>query len=384
MVHTFESLSEKIKECEACPLHEHTGNKVTFEGHKQAKILIVGEAPAKTEVAEGRPFVGESGKFLEECLGKAGIQRSQCFVTNTVKCWPVSPDTNTTFTPTDETVATCAYNFLEEEIYLVDPVIILALGNTAFHFFFPGKGGIVAEVDSGQILITDIKDRNYPVIPLYHPRYVREKQSTELMAKFLGGLRRAVAYVENVDANGREACLEELEELKAKKPEVTAQTLSAEANTQALKESLSFVAGKKFPLPFLEVGETMKEVEFPKDIAGYPDAELINLMGTYTQIINYVSFECSKLSVEKTAKQNKYGWKKACKHQLVRNATPKPSIDDVKMQLDSDNELAGMKRDFEFSQAKYTLTEGLLQSYSRYYQVLSRELSRRGYENGRM
>jgi uracil-DNA glycosylase family 4 len=89
-------------------------------------VMIIGEAPGRAEDESGQPFVGASGRFLNELLDAAGITRDECFITNSVKCRP--PRNRT---PRKEEVDTCVANYLMEQIELVNPKLIMLLGMVA-------------------------------------------------------------------------------------------------------------------------------------------------------------------------------------------------------------------------------------------------------------
>ena len=99
-------------------------------------------------------------------------------------------------------------------------------------------------------------------------------------------------------------------------------------------------------------------------------------MCEYSGLIGYGSFELAKIEVEKTAKYNKFVWKKALKSKELREKGL--SHDDTRITLDADIELALLKKNYEMETGKKTLVEALLNTYNQYYKVLSRELSKRG------
>jgi uracil-DNA glycosylase len=96
--------------------------------------MVVGEAPGAEEDIEGRPFVGRAGRFLTEMLSRAGIARAQVFVTNSVKCRP--PRNRT---PRDDELETCKENWLDRQVALVRPRIIVLLGAASIRQTFGGR-----------------------------------------------------------------------------------------------------------------------------------------------------------------------------------------------------------------------------------------------------
>ena len=109
---------------------------VLGEGPVPCTGMIVGEAPGAEEDKQGRPFVGASGKLLDEALEAAGIHRPQIYVTNVYK---LRPEGNRN--PTQEEID-AHWPYLEDELNAVNPIGVLLLGNVALHTFFPDVPGI--------------------------------------------------------------------------------------------------------------------------------------------------------------------------------------------------------------------------------------------------
>src|SRR5689334_11228966 len=81
-------LNEEVRTCQRCPLALTRHRAVPGEGPSDAEIMFIGEGPGYHEDMQGRPFVGPSGRFLEELLASIGLRRDQVFITNVVKCRP--------------------------------------------------------------------------------------------------------------------------------------------------------------------------------------------------------------------------------------------------------------------------------------------------------
>ena len=118
-------LTEIVKKCRKCRLHKTRINAVPGEGPTDTKIVICGQAPGRREDEEGRPFVGAAGKFLNKLLDSIELKRERAFITSPVKCFP--PKNRP---PKPDELRTCK-PYLEEQIRIVNPKIIIALGNTA-------------------------------------------------------------------------------------------------------------------------------------------------------------------------------------------------------------------------------------------------------------
>jgi uracil-DNA glycosylase family 4 len=120
--------------------------------------MFVGEAPGTAEDAEGRPFVGRAGRFLDDMLRRAGLSREEVFITNSVKCRP--PGSRA---PRGDELQTCKENWLERQIDLVGPGLIVLLGAAPIRQTFGGKPRMSKL--HGQVRRLD--DRTY--LLMYHP-----------------------------------------------------------------------------------------------------------------------------------------------------------------------------------------------------------------------
>ncbi|HEX6561451.1 MAG TPA: uracil-DNA glycosylase [Nitrososphaera sp.] len=137
LVDSLEKIAGEVAGCPKCKLARTRKNAVPGEGQLAAKVMFIGEAPGRSEDEKGRPFVGAAGKILDEMLAKAGISRSQVFITNVVKCRP--PNNRV---PEDDEVQACT-PYLERQIALIRPRIICILGRTAYSSIL-GGGSITA------------------------------------------------------------------------------------------------------------------------------------------------------------------------------------------------------------------------------------------------
>jgi len=129
---TLRSLKEAARSCRACPLWERGTQTVFGEGLKRARVMLIGEQPGDREDREGKPFVGPAGGMLDRALGEAGIDRADAYVTNVVKHFKWVPQGKRRIhqTPRAEEIRACA-PWLESEIQVVDPEVLVCLGATA-------------------------------------------------------------------------------------------------------------------------------------------------------------------------------------------------------------------------------------------------------------
>jgi len=130
---SLEKVAVEVRGCPLCKLARTRKNAVPGEGQLSAKIMFIGEAPGRSEDEKGRPFVGAAGKILDELLKKAGIERSQVFITNVVKCRPPCNRL-----PDEDEAASCR-PYLERQIALIRPKVICVLGRTAYSSLLGGS-----------------------------------------------------------------------------------------------------------------------------------------------------------------------------------------------------------------------------------------------------
>ena len=133
MMNTLEEVAQLVRHCSDCPLHQGRTNAVPGEGAADADIMFIGEGPGYQEDRQGRPFVGSAGQFLDGLLGSIGMRREQVFIANMIKCRaPQNRD------PQPTEMAACG-KYLDRQIQLVNPRLIVTLGRFSLGRFFPGE-----------------------------------------------------------------------------------------------------------------------------------------------------------------------------------------------------------------------------------------------------
>lgn len=158
---TLEELHRQILKCSRCQLAKTRTNAVPGEGNPDAEIMFIGEAPGLNEDLQGRPFVGAAGKFLDEMLEMNGIARADVFITNIVKSRP--PGNRD---PLPEEVEAC-WPWLEAQIKLINPLLIVLLGRHSLERFLPG---VKISQAHGQALRREVKGLGRRVFfAAYHP-----------------------------------------------------------------------------------------------------------------------------------------------------------------------------------------------------------------------
>ena len=130
---SLDDVAHAVRSCTDCPLHRGRTNAVPGEGNPSAELMFIGEGPGFHEDRQGRPFVGPAGQLLEGLLASIGANRDSVFIANMVKCRP--PDNRD---PQPPEIAACA-KYLERQIELVNPKLIVTLGRFSLGRFFPGE-----------------------------------------------------------------------------------------------------------------------------------------------------------------------------------------------------------------------------------------------------
>ena len=171
-------LANQVEACDQCELHKSRTQTVFGVGNKNSDWLIVGEAPGADEDFKGEPFVGRAGKLLNAMLFSMGLQRQEVFIANILKCRP--PKNRD---PKINEVEACE-KYLRQQIALIKPKIILALGRIA------AQNLLKSDIPIGKMRGNSYlyPDTNLPVVVTYHPAYLlrspREKRKVWQDIKF--------------------------------------------------------------------------------------------------------------------------------------------------------------------------------------------------------
>ncbi len=146
-----------LKDCQQCQLSKGRTQVVFGTGNPEASIMFVGEAPGFYEDRQGEPFVGAAGKLLTELLQSIGLERTDIYIANVIKCRP--PNNRD---PLSDEIETCK-PFLLQQIKLIQPKLVCTLGNFATQTLLERKVGITKV--RGQV----IRLEKFVVFPLFHP-----------------------------------------------------------------------------------------------------------------------------------------------------------------------------------------------------------------------
>ena len=152
----YDLLVSRISDCTNCGLSQGRTHAVPGSGSLDADIMFIGEGPGFHEDRQGVPFVGQAGNLLNHMLSVIGLSRDDVYITNMVKCRP--PNNRDPF-PGE--LDACA-PYLDEQLELIDPKVIVTLGRFSFTRFFPGQS-------IGRSRGRPRKWREYMVFPMYHP-----------------------------------------------------------------------------------------------------------------------------------------------------------------------------------------------------------------------
>ena len=157
----LDRIKEEIIARDICPeLRAQATNLVMGDGNINAEIVFIGEAPGKNEDEQGLPFVGAAGKFLNEMLGQAGMQRSDVYITNIVKYRPPNnrdplPEEKKAFWP-----------YLLKQLQVIQPKVVITLGRHSMEYFLPG---MKISAIHGEPKRIQFGEHKLVVVPLFHP-----------------------------------------------------------------------------------------------------------------------------------------------------------------------------------------------------------------------
>ena len=188
---TLAQLKAATMACRECPIGEFATQSVTGEGALAPRLMLVGEQPGDQEDLQGHPFVGPAGKLLVRALEAAGIPRDQTFVSNAVKHFKFELRGKRRIhkTPTQREAAACLH-WLEDEIALVQPVALVALGSTAARSLLGRAVPVMAERGKWFTREGD----GLPVLVTLHPSAllrVPDEDRDEAFAAFVRDLKQA-------------------------------------------------------------------------------------------------------------------------------------------------------------------------------------------------
>ena len=164
---TLEHLCETVRNCRNCPLCETRLNAVPGEGDPHARLMFIGEGPGADEDRQGRPFVGAAGQLLDKMIAAMQFRREEVYIANIVKCRP--PRNRA---PMPEEARACI-GYLEHQIRMINPEVIVLLGATAAHFLLEREEGIM------RLRGRWLEYQGIPVMPTFHPAFLLRQESAK-------------------------------------------------------------------------------------------------------------------------------------------------------------------------------------------------------------
>ena len=171
---TLEALRDLLEKFDGCAL-KSTATKLVFaDGNPKARVMFVGEAPGRDEDIAGLPFVGRSGQLLDRMIAAIGLDRSNAYIANVI---PWRPPGNRTPTPQETLVC---LPFIQRQIELVDPDVVVTLGNPSTQALLGTREGIMRS--RGKWLDYDTGTRTIRALPTFHPAYLLRSPSYKRMS----------------------------------------------------------------------------------------------------------------------------------------------------------------------------------------------------------
>ncbi len=180
---TLEDIRKDLGDCTRCPLHEGRLNIVFGEGNPSAELMFIGEGPGADEDREGRPFVGRAGQLLTKMIQAMNLDRSEVYIANIVKSRP--PGNRN---PAPLEIQAC-FSFLERQIAVIKPKIIVALGKIAANTL------LETEAPIGKLRGRFHDRRGIPVMPTYHPSFLLREYSKHSKAEAWEDLKKVMAVL---------------------------------------------------------------------------------------------------------------------------------------------------------------------------------------------
>ena len=171
---SLEVLRDLLENFDGCMLKSTATRLVFADGNPRARVMFVGEAPGREEDIEGLPFVGRSGKLLDRMIAAIGLDRSKAYIANVI---PWRPPGNRTPTPQETQIC---LPFIQRQIELVDPDVLVTLGNPSTQTLLSTREGIMKT--RGRWFDYDTGSRTIRAIATFHPAYLLRSPSYKRMA----------------------------------------------------------------------------------------------------------------------------------------------------------------------------------------------------------
>ena len=171
---TLEVLRDLLEKFDGCALKSTASRLVFADGNPKARVMFVGEAPGRDEDIAGLPFVGRSGKLLDRMIAAIGLDRTKVYIANVI---PWRPPGNRTPTPQETQIC---LPFIQRQIELVDPDVLVTLGNPSTQSLLGTRDGIMRT--RGKWFDYDTGTRVIRALPTFHPAYLLRSPSYKRMS----------------------------------------------------------------------------------------------------------------------------------------------------------------------------------------------------------
>jgi len=190
-------VAEEASTCTRCDLYKRATRTVFGEGQPGSKLFLVGEQPGDQEDQRGAPFVGPAGRVLDDALAAAGVDRGKVYVTNAVKHFKWTPrGKRRVHERPNRTEMLACRHWLDQELDLVDPEVVIALGATAGQAMW-GSG---FRVGAARGTVLEVRDR--PAVATIHPSAVLRERDADARAASLEGLIADLRRADGLRAAG--------------------------------------------------------------------------------------------------------------------------------------------------------------------------------------
>lgn len=193
----LKSLNKELKEF-IDDLYQQATPLIFGDGDVDSQIVLIGEAPGKNEILQGRPFVGQAGKNLDEFINVLEIRKIDLYITNVVKMRPFKVNEQTgresNRTPTKKEVSVFA-PYLRRELEIIKPKLVVTLGNTALKCITQDENTSIG-ILHGSPIEMKFGDAVFSLFPLYHPASIIYK--ADLKDTYIKDLHKLKDYIENL------------------------------------------------------------------------------------------------------------------------------------------------------------------------------------------
>ncbi|UCD50078.1 MAG: uracil-DNA glycosylase [Phycisphaerales bacterium] len=183
----LEVIAAEVRQCRRCDLGSERANAVPGEGHSNARIMFVGEAPGADEDAQGRPFVGRAGQLLDKIIAACGLKRGDVFIGNILKCRP--PGNRD---PRPDEIISCL-PYLQRQIECIEPEIIVALGAHAARTLLNTSKSIGQLRGHFEEYIAGIGRPPIKLMATYHPAYLLRNYTPDTRRRVWEDMKKVLA-----------------------------------------------------------------------------------------------------------------------------------------------------------------------------------------------